>query len=394
MSSTPTSHLPTPRRTVLDRDTVRRLSGVETNGERVLSVYLGFDPSEMPNLRERRMELDSLLSQAERRWGGDGPASHAGRMSLREDVETVRELLADDRELAPESARGLAIFCAARAGLCEVVSLPEPVSPAIALEHKPFIEPLLELAASAQWCVLLVSRRASRVFSGTRDQLVEVAAVRDEVHRRHAQGGWSQGRYQRGIETEADWHIRGTCELLREHLGDHPPEGLLIGGPAELHRRVEEELHPDLRARLAGSFEIDVERADPTEVLRRALPAIEAHERRSEQDALTRLEDGLAPDGHGAVGLDEVLESLRERRVETLLLAHGFSAPGFACPSCGGLSSDARPCPLDGASPEPVADLVESAVELASDQDAEVIVLRHLADRLAARGSIGALLRF
>lgn len=390
----PISHLPTPRRTALDPGTVRRLSSLDTQGRQVLSVYLGFDPAEMPNLRERRMELDSLLADAERRWGDGSSASHAERMALREDLEAVRDLLADDRELAPESARGLAIFCAARAGLCEVVSLPEPVSPSVALEPKPFVEPLLELTLAGPWCVLLVSRRTSRVFTGTRDHLVEVDAVRDDVHRRHAQGGWSQARYQRGVETEADWHVRSTCELLRERFGQHPPERLLIAGPAELHSRVEQELHPDLRARLAGSFEIDVERATPTDVLRLATPPIEADEQHREQDALARLEDGLAPGGHGAVGLDEVLESLGERRVGTLLLVDGLSAPGFACPSCGRLSTESGPCPLDGATPVRRADVVESAVELALHQDAQVLFLRHLPERLAAHGSIGALLRF
>jgi hypothetical protein len=45
---------------------------------------------------------------------------------------------------------------------------------------------------------------------------------------------------------------------------------------------------------------------------------------------------------------------------------------------------------LDGA--EDAA--VELAVDLVREQDAEVLILRHLHDRLAARGSVGAPLRF
>lgn len=280
------------------------------------------------------------------------------------------------------------------AGLCDVVSLPEPVDPAIALDERPFIEPLLELTSLERWCVLLISRRASRVFTGTRDRLTEVAHVRDDVHRHHEQGGWSQSRYQRGVETETDWHIRGTCRLLHERFERRAFDHLLLAGPAELHHRVEHELHPDVRKLLAGSFEIDVERGTHEEVRRRAMPLIEAQERRREVDALRRLDEGLAPSGHGAVGLDEVIEALNERRVGTLLLTDAFQAPGFTCPSCGRLAASERACPLDGVSTEPTEDVVEGMVELAQEEDAEVLIVRHLHDRLAAHGSIGALLRF
>ena len=86
--------------------------------------------------------------------------------------------------------------------------------------------------------MLLISHRASRVLIGDRDHLVEVTSVLDDVHGRHAQGGWSQARYQRGIEKETDDHIRRTCEALFERLKRRPFDRLLIGGPSELHKRV------------------------------------------------------------------------------------------------------------------------------------------------------------
>lgn len=383
-----------PRRIGLARQAIDRLASVDTHGNRVLSVYLGFDPSQMPNLRERRMELDALLGEAQRRLDGCAEAPHGERMALRQDIAAVRALFEDGRELAPSSARGLAVFCAAPAGLWEVVSLPEPVDPLVAVEERPFIEPLLELISPERWCVLLVSRRASRIFTGTRDHLVEVSHVLDDVHRHHQQGGWSQARYQRGVETEVDLHLRGTCALLADRFARRAFDRLLLAGPRELHRRVERELAPELQGLLAGSFEVDVERATAEEVRRRATPLIEDAERVREQDALRRLEEGLAPSGHSAVGLEEVLEALGERRVGTLLLAHGYATPGVACPVCGRLAANARPCPLDGAIPEQRGDVIESAVELALAEAAEVLVVRHLREQLAAHGSIAALLRF
>lgn len=245
-----------------------------------------------------------------------------------------------------------------------------------------------------RWCALLVSHRASRIFAGTRDRFAEAEHARDDVHRHHEQGGWSQARYQRGVETEVDRHIRDACALLSDHLTREPFEHLLLGGPQELHHRVEHELSPDLRARLAGSFEIDVERAGADEVTRRATPLIEAAERSREQHALQRLEDGLAPSGHGVVGVDEVLEALNERRVAVLLVEHGHAVPGYVCPECGRLSTGPEPCPLDGASPRRQDDIVPDAIASALAEDAEVLAVRHLREQLAAHGSIAALLRF
>jgi peptide chain release factor subunit 1 len=382
-------------KTMLTSETLSRLNGLETGGNRVLSLYLSFDPSQTPNIRERRIEADSLLGQLERRYLDDEQASHAQRTALREDIESVRAFLTDG-ELAPESAHGLAIFCSAPAGILEVVSLPGPVDPGAVVGERPFIGPLAELVAPERWCVLLISHRASRIFRGPREHLAEVSSALDDVHRRHAQGGWSQARYQRGIEKETDDHIRSSCLVLFERFKRRAFDRLLIAGPSELHHRVEHELHPDLQRRLAGHFEIDVERATPEEVRRRAAPGIEADARRTEDEGLKRLLEGLAPDGHAAVGLDTVLERLSERRVGTMLIAHGFTAPGFTCPSCGRLAaSGASPsCPVDGSALEPRADIVERAIELALDQSAEILVVRQRRDELDAHGSIGALVRF
>jgi peptide chain release factor subunit 1 len=256
------------------------------------------------------------------------------------------------------------------------------------------MEPVDPLSAPERWCALLISRRASRVFMGTREHLIEVAAVLDDVHRRHAQGGWSQARYQRGIEEEAQEHIRRTCTILFKRLQRRAFDRLLVAGPAELHPRVERELHPELRRRLAGFFEIDVERASSDEIHRRAMPLIETAERGREHEALGRLDEGPAPAGHAAAGLDEVLELLNEGRVQTLLIAQGFAAQGFVCSHCGRLTAGGSLWAVDGATPEHREDIVESAIELALDRSTEVLVVRHELEELAAHGSIAALLRY
>jgi peptide subunit release factor 1 (eRF1) len=255
---------------------------------------------------------------------------------------------------------------------------------------------LAELLPAQRWCVLLASRRAGRIFRGTRKRLVEVTDVLDDVHRRIAAGGWSQARYQRGIEHEVEEHIRRTDQLLFEHWQHRPFDQLLIGGPHELHDRVEHDLHAELRKRLSGTFEIDVERSSADEVHARALPEIEDTEDQREAMALERVREGLAPRGHAASGLDDALGLLNEGRVRTLMLVPGFTASGVLCPQCGWMAPAGGPagCPTDGAALQPREDIVEYAVEAALAQDAEVLVFQHRQEELAGYGSIAVLLRY
>jgi peptide chain release factor subunit 1 len=255
-------------------------------------------------------------------------------------------------------------------------------------------EPASSERPSERWCVLLLSSRASRIFCGDRERLVEVGDVHDDVHRRHSQGGWSQARFQRGIEKEIEDHIKRTCELLFARFQDEPFDCLILGGPSELSHRVEHDLHTDLCQRLVGHVDIDVERASAEEVHRRALPVIETQERQREQDALARLTEGIAPDGHAVTGLDEVLELLSEQRVETLLLAQDFVAPGLSCPHCGRLSATGTSCPMDATELQPQENIVDHAVERALSQSIEVLIFRDHRSELERHGSIAALLRY
>lgn len=379
--------------TALNRHSLSRLIGLQTGGQAVLSLYVDLDPVRFPHVRDRRAQVDSLLAQVDREHRDGGRFSREARGALRDDLDQVRAFLSDE-ELSAPSAHGLAIFCSGPSGIFEVVTLPDAVEPTAVVASRPFIEPIAEVGLPERWCVLLVSRRASRILRGTRDALAAEADLLDDVHGQHAQGGWSQSRFQRGIEHEVDDHIRGTCALLYEGFQRRPFDRLLVAAPAELYHRVEHELHADLRRRLAGHIEVDVERASPDEVRQRALPAIEAAEREHEGEVLERLLEGVAPGGHASVGLDEVLELLNERRVRTLVVADGFTPSGFVCPRCGWLSASAGTCPADGVASQPDDNTIESAIESALGQAADVLIVRHDRDRLVAHGSIGALVGY
>jgi len=214
------------------------------------------------------------------------------------------------------------------------------------------------------------------------------------VHGRHAQGGWSQARFQRGIEEQVAAHVRAVSDRLARAHRRRPFAYLMIVAADELRPVIERSLHPELAQVLVGTVDAELEHAAVEEIAEAVAPLIERSERDRERELVDRLGQALATGGPAAAGLDEVLSTLEQRRVDKLLVADGSSLKAGLCPTCGRISTDGgRSCPLDGAILAEVH-AVEQAVEEAASQAVQVVVLRHETQWLREHGEIAALLRW
>ena len=376
----------------LDRQRLRHLAGLRSPRGKVLSLFLNLDPSDLPTAKDRSSAVGSLLDEAHRRVEAAAAAlPHDARVALERDAERAREYLRSQRSWA-QGAHALAIFSAGGGDVFEVVKLARPVEQRVVVDDTPWIEPLAHQLPGPVVLVVLLDRRRARFLHGPADALVELAAVQDDVHGQHDQGGWSQARYQRGIEKEVHDHLRHTARLTMAVQRRRGFDRLAVGATAELMPAFEAELAGDLRRRLLGRFDIDAEAANREAVMSAVGPLVEDMARRRAQEAIERLVARTDGGGAAVSGLAGVLTSLTERRVETLLYAEGFSAPGAHCPSCGWLGTPAERCPVDGAATEPRANVLDDAVEAALRQGAEVVPLP--APELRGHGPIAAVLRF
>jgi peptide chain release factor subunit 1 len=373
-----------------DRDELRRLAEIRLDRPVVLSLYLDLDPTEFATPPARATAVRSLVDEADRQVRDRRDLPHEERMGLRASLERASSVLEGD--LPAEGAQALAIFAAESAELFEVLKLPRPVPSRVAIRRSPLVAPLARLARRERWCVALVNRRDARIFRGSPDGLREIEQIHDLVFGQHDQGGWSQARYQRGIEKEKDDHLKHTVEALMKHFKRRPFERLIVGGPREVVADFESKLHGYLAERLAGRIDVDVEHSTPEQVLEAVQPHFEELEEEREAEALERLGEA----GRAAIGLEDALRALNERRVETLVADERYSAEGTCCPSCGWLGPAGQlSCPVDETELEALDDLSEAAVELTIQQSAEILAVRRRRDELAERaGGIAALLRF
>jgi peptide chain release factor subunit 1 len=374
----------------LTRGRLRRLADVHPDRGRVLSVFMNLDPSEFATPAARSSQITSILTEAARRVEEAGDLEHDERTALKADVERVREVLSGD--IAGNGTRALAVFACQPEDLLEVVALREPLESRVVLDDAPFVEPLVYAGATDRWCVVLCNRRVARLFTGPGDELEETDRIEDDVHSRHDQGGWSQARYQRSVDKEAEDHLQHTAEVAFELFKQRGFDRMLTGGPDETIGDLEAKLHPYLKERLVGRVSCDVEDSSLDHVRSCAGGRILEFARAREREALDRLAQGVGSGGRGAAGLSQVLAAVNESRVEVLLVARGMSAAGFCDPATGLLYATPEEVP-DGATAAPVADVVEKAIERALEQSAEVMGIRHH-DDLGPLGGIGAVLRY
>jgi peptide chain release factor subunit 1 len=368
----------------LSPDTLRRLAELRPDDGKVVSLYLNLDPSQFASGQARSTAINSLLDQAERKARDEDPA-------VRKDVQALRDHF---KQFDFAGAHGVAVFICGSEDLLETIKLPRSVPNSVVIDESPYVEPLVEIEAGARYAVVLVNRQTARIFRGSRHRLDQVAVVDDEVHGRHDQGGWSQTRYQRGIDKEAQDHLKHAAEEIRRRYERRPFDALFVAAPEAVYKDFCETLHPYLRERLAGRVEIDVENTTADDVQAAAEPVIGAYERRLEKDTLDRLVAAEGSGGRAVTGLEDTLVALNEQRVEALLLQENFDAAGVCCPQCGWLGAPGTgKCPADGSQTTKRQDITDLAVRRALTQSAAVVVVRD-DERLEPLGSIAALLRF
>jgi peptide subunit release factor 1 (eRF1) len=328
----------------------------------VLSLYVDLDPLEFPTPRSRRSAITSLLDAAHKQIE-NYETDHARRESLRSDLEHARAFF---EEWQPKGARSVALFSATMVKFFETVPLPRPARSWAYIDDSPYVTPLVAAADTRDWLIVVVDARNARMLHGNSEHIAELERVQDSVPGRHEASGPTD--HQRWVEHLIDQHLERVAKEADEHLLAGSFQHVLVGGTPEIVPRFESMLSAAARTRVAGRFTVEVGGTSPDEIRRVALPCFEADERRRERAALDLLAERLARGARAVAGADDVRDMLVQRRVETLLFEEQYQ---FRDPAT-----------------------IESMVEEAIAQSAEILPVRHDPDELALRGHVAALLGF
>jgi peptide chain release factor subunit 1 len=327
----------------MTNDRLRELASFRAKNGCAISIYLDLDPSSVPTPSEADTKLNAALALVERDAGDRGDECRA---AVRGDLERIQTWW--DQEFDRDGTLGVAIFASSGDGLFRALSSPDLVGDSVQVSSVLHVAPIADrIARDDGALVAVVSRERGTVYRLTAGRLHEVVDETDDVPGQHAQGGWSQARYQRHIEQLVKQHLKTIGEELDKRVHRQSQLKLVVVCPEELRADFESALSNEGRAALLG-WAIAEAHAGPDELLELARPLLDEAQARDEQKTLERWQEEHGRGGRAAAGWKHVLDAASDGRVEVLLLEEGVPRQAWQCPECGRVSADGGKCPLDG----------------------------------------------
>jgi peptide chain release factor subunit 1 len=348
----------------------------------VLSIYMNLDPTD-GNADTHRLRLRSMLKE----------------VTLSQDAEAVIQFFDHQYDW---SGRSVAVFSCASDNFMRVYPLAVPVRSRLRISDRPHVKPLADLLDSyGGYGVVLVDKQGARFFHFHLGELQEQEGMLGETVRRTKRGGGSQAAGRRGggagqtgyVEEVTDRNMREAAEFAIRFFAEKNVRRIVIGGTEDNVALFRNQLPKAWQSLVIGSFPISM-LATHAEVLERAMQIGEEVEMRREAHLASTVVTQSAKGRGGVIGLEATLNSVREGRIQTLLVRDGYRAPGNRCTSCGYISvQPIETCPFCGGKAEQIPDAVELAVRHIMQAGGEVEVLR--ADQVVKGfDQIGAVLRY
>jgi peptide chain release factor subunit 1 len=372
---------------------LRELAAFRAEHGCAVSLYVGLDPSEVPTAGDLAAHTRALLASAERQLDERrGTLAHDDLAALARDLARVSDWFG--REFKREGARAVAVFAAERDRLFLPLLLPSPVEDEARISTQLYLAPLVRVVGRGDGAlVAYVGRERGEVYRLRGGQLAPLADETAQVPGRHDQGGWSQARYERHIETIVDRHLREVADALDRCVRRLRDVRVVLAGQEETRSGFEELLSPAVRAALVGWVAAEAH-VDPPRLLEAARPLLDEWNLGRKEELLARWREEAARNGRAATGWDETLRAASEGRVELLLVQDGADRPAYVCPACGRAQTTNGSCPLDGTTMEAADTGLDLAVHQTLTHGGTVEVFGDEHRDLVSVGGLAALLRF
>jgi peptide chain release factor subunit 1 len=358
-----------------------------------VSLYVGLDPSTVPTAADLAPHTRSLLASAERQLHDRrGTLSHDERKGMESDLERIAAWF--EGEFDRDGVRGVAVFASDLDRLFLPLPLPWIVPDQARIAKQLYLAPLVRLVGRGDGAlVAYVGRERGDVYRLRDGRLVPLVDKTADVPGRHDQGGWSQSRYERHIETIVDRHLREVADALDRCVRGLPHVRVVLAGIEETRSGFEALLAPATRAALVGWVAAEAH-ADPPRLLEAAQPLLDEWRAGREEELLARWREEAARNGRAATGWEETLQAASDGRVELLLVREGADRPAYVCPACGRAQAADGSCPLDGTTLQPADTGLDLAVHQTLTHGGTVEVIGEDHRDLEPVGGLAALLRF
>jgi peptide subunit release factor 1 (eRF1) len=363
--------------TMITQAELQHLVDFEPSQHPVLSLYLNVDPSR----RSKDKYMLWLRSHLKEVAGQANPA----------DIERLERYFGLEYDWQGKS---VVCFACTKAGLWQVFPFAVPMEDGVFVGDLPHIKPLTDLMDRHEpYGVALVDREGARLFQIHMGEIVETTGTLGEETKRHKQGGWAAQKLQRYEDIQASHNLRSAANVAIDFFQQGQSRRIILGGTEETLSQFHSLLPRAWQDKVVGTLPMDMN-ASETEVLAKSRSIIDEAMANEQAVLVERIITSSAKGEGAAVGLSATLAALQEERAHTLVVAEGFSAPGYRCTRCSYVGAvHEGVCPYCGGDMVHVDDAVEYAVKRMLELGGYVESVRDN-PALVEAGSIGALLRY
>jgi peptide chain release factor subunit 1 len=375
----------------------------------VTSLYLTLLPQERADRPPGyRIRLKTMINQL-KHWLDDREMEPAVRESVENDFKQLEEFFAEPSNTLSNNSlpvRGMAVFACSAKGLFQAVHLPYVERNTLMVDRDPYVRRLLAVETDFGVNLLVVfdhrdayfylvdiqGIREAESFRFTREREVlppGVHAVRTPSGLR-AFHGMGERNVQMLKQHEQQQHLKHIASAILEIRRVHPFDRLLIAAPDDLASALPDYLHDYVRRVYAGRIQAN-DKTPINELYERVLDRLMELDREQERTLVEALRSD--PPDRVAIGLEPVLQAVQWGNIRTLLYDTDYSTPGYVFYPSGvlGLTPDEAPPDTDHIWQMP--DIVDTLIERALEQGAQVEPMQSPEGRSAIQG-VSALLRY
>jgi len=311
---------------------LQALATLESQYPHVLSVYLRCREGGHDRRKENLIFIKNRAAELERVLGGDKRGIDFLRQGIAQ-VELIRK-----QDLSP-NVIGLALFLQGDK-VIERFETSIPFEDQVAYRRFPFISQLAFIGEEFEpYAVVAIDSRSARIFEIALGELVDTSAIKSEVHRRIHRGGWSQMRFQRGIEGEKHAHIQEVADALAGLVSKHRYKRIVVIGPDKSRSILRDCLTADVARRVIDGERADSRAADH-ELLQTAVDYFRSAESDEESSKVERIVREIHSSTLGVSGLEDTLTYLSRGQAYEVLLPADLNRQGSQCNACGMIFKD------------------------------------------------------
>lgn len=367
---------------MITQEQLQELLSYDSKGQPVLSIYLDTnntsESKDTIKLRVRGMLKEAQLKQAE-------------------EVYAVEQFLDTSYDW---DKPGLAMFANHDGTFFRAYPAAVAFRNRVRIGPKPYVKPLAHLLDHyAHYGVILVDKVGARFFEYHLGELVETEGMMGEDVQKVKKGGGSSAVGMRGgqgggrHENEVvQRNLRNSAQAAAHFFEKRPIRRLFLGGTTETTAEFKDLLPKKLQTCLAGTFNIAMT-ASEHEVRQHTINLLAEANAEREAKLVEKMVGLHASNGPAVIGLDDTLQAVSDKRVQTLIISDGYHSSGYADENSGFLVSNLARSPMSEQELKEVADVVDLAVASTMTQGGHVEIISDNPE-LEASGRIGAILRY